>query len=83
LKQNNPSRKNSRLSKENEILITAQHVAKITLKNTAEALSLFGPQDKFLHLIEKQTEAQIFSREAEIVIQGQTAEVESLKQLYL
>jgi phosphate starvation-inducible PhoH-like protein len=63
-------------------LITAQHVVKITLKNTAEALSLFGPQDKFLHLIEKQTEAKIFSREAEIVIQGQTAEVESLKQLF-
>jgi phosphate starvation-inducible PhoH-like protein len=63
-------------------LITANHTAKITLKNTTEALSLFGPQDKFLHLIEKQTDAQIFSREAEIVIQGETAEVESLKQLF-
>jgi phosphate starvation-inducible PhoH-like protein len=63
-------------------LITANHTAKITLKNTSEALSLFGPQDKFLHLIEKQTDAQIFSREAEIVIQGETAEVESLKQLF-
>jgi phosphate starvation-inducible PhoH-like protein len=63
-------------------LITTTHTAKITLKNTAEALSLFGPQDKFLHLIEKQTEAQIFSREAEISIQGQTDEVESLKQLF-
>jgi phosphate starvation-inducible PhoH-like protein len=63
-------------------LIQANHTAKITLKNMTEALSLFGPQDKFLHLIEKQTEAQIFSREAEIVIQGQTAEVESLEQLF-
>jgi phosphate starvation-inducible PhoH-like protein len=63
-------------------LIQANHTAKITLKNMSEALSLFGPQDKFLHLIEKQTEAQIFSREAEIVIQGQTAEVESLQQLF-
>jgi phosphate starvation-inducible PhoH-like protein len=63
-------------------LIQANHTAKITLKNMTEALSLFGPQDKFLHLIEKQTEAQIFSREAEIVIQGQTAEVESLHQLF-
>lgn len=63
-------------------MITTTHTAKITLKNTAEALSLFGPQDKFLHLIEKQTEAQIFSREAEISIQGQTDEVESLKQLF-
>jgi phosphate starvation-inducible PhoH-like protein len=63
-------------------LITASHNTKITLKNTTEALAIFGPQDKFLHLIEKQTEAQIFSREAEIVIQGDTAEVESLKQLF-
>jgi phosphate starvation-inducible PhoH-like protein len=63
-------------------LITTTHTAKITLKNTAEALALFGPQDKFLHLIEKQTEAQIFSREAEISIQGLTEEVESLKQLF-
>jgi phosphate starvation-inducible PhoH-like protein len=63
-------------------LIQANHTAKITLKNMTEALSLFGPQDKFLHLIEKQTEAQIFSREAEIVIQGPTAEVESLQQLF-
>nr|WP_227013921.1 PhoH family protein [Paenibacillus psychroresistens] len=63
-------------------MITASHNTKITLKNTAEALAIFGPQDKFLHLIEKQTEAQIFSREAEIVIQGDTAEVESLKQLF-
>ncbi|WP_405083580.1 PhoH family protein [Paenibacillus psychroresistens] len=62
--------------------MTASHNTKITLKNTAEALAIFGPQDKFLHLIEKQTEAQIFSREAEIVIQGDTAEVESLKQLF-
>lgn len=63
-------------------MITAPHNAKITLKNTTEALSIFGPQDKFLHLIEKQTEAQIFSREAELSILGQTAEVESLKQLF-
>ena len=60
-------------------MITTTHTAKITLKNTAEALALFGPQDKFLHLIEKQTEAQIFSREAEISIQGITEEVRVLK----
>ncbi|QGQ95725.1 PhoH family protein [Paenibacillus psychroresistens] len=82
MRSNNLSCKISRSSKENETLITASHNTKITLKNTAEALAIFGPQDKFLHLIEKQTEAQIFSREAEIVIQGDTAEVESLKQLF-
>jgi phosphate starvation-inducible PhoH-like protein len=63
-------------------LIQTNQIVKIALKNTTEAASLFGPQDKFLHLIENQTEAQIFSREAEIVIQGQTAEVESLQQLF-
>jgi phosphate starvation-inducible PhoH-like protein len=63
-------------------LIQANQTAKIALNNTSEAIALFGPQDKFLHLIEKQTEAQIFSREAEIVIQGVAAEVESLQQLF-
>jgi phosphate starvation-inducible PhoH-like protein len=63
-------------------LIQTNQTAKIALKNTSEAISLFGPQDKFLHIIEKQTEAQIFSREAEIVIQGLAAEVESLQQLF-
>jgi phosphate starvation-inducible PhoH-like protein len=63
-------------------LIQTNQTAKIALKNTSEAISLFGPQDKFLHIIEKQTEAQIFSREAEIVIQGVAAEVESLLQLF-
>jgi phosphate starvation-inducible PhoH-like protein len=63
-------------------LIQANQTAKIALNNTSEAIALFGPQDKFLHLIEKQTEAQIFYREAEIVIQGVAAEVESLQQLF-
>lgn len=63
-------------------MINAPHNTKITLKNTTEALAIFGPQDKFLQLIEKQTEAHIFSREAEIVIQGEVAEVEALKQLF-
>lgn len=56
--------------------------AKIPLKNTAEGLSLFGPQDKFLHLIENQTEAKIYSREEEVVIQGSSEDVEQLGQLF-
>ncbi|WP_425262301.1 PhoH family protein [Paenibacillus pectinilyticus] len=55
---------------------------KITLKNPAEGLALFGPQDKFLHVIEREIEAQIFTREAEITIQGRAAEVNSLQQLF-
>ncbi|CAH1204346.1 PhoH-like protein [Paenibacillus allorhizoplanae] len=55
---------------------------KITLKNPNEGLALFGPQDKFLHVIEREIEAQIFTREAEITIQGRAAEVNSLQQLF-
>ncbi|BFT73380.1 PhoH family protein [Paenibacillus sp. P36] len=55
---------------------------KLTLKNPNEGLALFGPQDKFLHVIEREINAQIFTREAEITIQGPAAEVNSLQQLF-
>ncbi|MDD9268669.1 PhoH family protein [Paenibacillus sp. GCM10023248] len=55
---------------------------KITLKNPAEGLALFGPRDKFLHVIEREIAAQIYTREAEITIQGPAAEVNSLQQLF-
>jgi phosphate starvation-inducible protein PhoH and related proteins len=55
---------------------------KVTLKNTAEGLALFGPQDKFLHLIEHETSAKIFTREAELTIQGAATEVNMLQQLF-
>lgn len=55
---------------------------KITLKNPAEGLALFGPQDKFLHVIEREIAAKIYTREAEISIQGPAAEVNSLQQLF-
>lgn len=57
-------------------------IIKITLQNTSEGLALFGPQDIFLHRIEQATNAKIFTREAEIVIQGQTAAVDLLQQLF-
>ncbi|WJH33031.1 PhoH family protein [Paenibacillus aurantius] len=59
-----------------------QETVRIPLKNIAEGLSLFGPQDKFLHLIEQQTEAKLYSREEELVIQGASKEVQSLQQLF-
>lgn len=55
---------------------------KLTLKNAAEGLALFGPQDKFMRLIESKTNAHIFSREAELVIQGEPAETAWLEQLF-
>lgn len=63
-------------------MIDNARIVKVALKNTAEGLALFGPQDKFLQMIEQQTEARIQSREEEIVIQGTAAETESLQQLF-
>jgi len=54
----------------------------IPLLNVAEGLALFGPQDKFLRLIEQETASRIHSREAEIVIEGPSDEVRSLDQLF-
>lgn len=55
---------------------------KITLKSPAEAQALFGPQDKFLRLIEKETSARIFTRDEEVTIQGDSRELNSLQQLF-
>ncbi|MEF3311704.1 PhoH family protein [Paenibacillus sp. GYB004] len=55
---------------------------KITLNNAAEGLALLGPQDKFIQLIERETEAKINTREAELVIQGAPAELKWLEQLF-
>lgn len=55
---------------------------KIPLENTAEGLAVFGPQDKFLRLVQESVESSIATREAEIVITGPAKETESLEQLY-
>ncbi|MEB3100690.1 PhoH family protein [Ferviditalea candida] len=57
-------------------------VVKIPLQNTAEGLALFGPQDRFLHIVEQMASAKILTREAEIVIQGTAPEIDSLQQLF-
>ncbi|GLX69162.1 PhoH-like protein [Paenibacillus glycanilyticus] len=57
-------------------------VIKIPLQNAVEGLAVFGPQDKYLKLVQQQMEATLSSREAEIVISGPEHEVESLEQLY-
>jgi phosphate starvation-inducible PhoH-like protein len=58
-------------------------VVKIPLGDSSEALSLFGPQDKFLKLVEARTRVTINTRNGEIVLQGEADEVESLKQLFI
>lgn len=55
---------------------------KLTLNHTTEGLSLFGPQDRFLQLIEANTDAKIWIREEELVIQGQALEVGRLQHLF-
>jgi len=63
-------------------LVQQQTAAKIALRSPAEGLALFGPQDKFLHLIESATEASIHSREEEVLIQGTPEQVERLEHLF-
>ncbi|URN94319.1 MAG: PhoH family protein [Candidatus Pristimantibacillus lignocellulolyticus] len=55
---------------------------KILVQNAEEALAIFGPQDKYLRLIEQRVSAKISSRDAEITISGPSNEVDSLEQLY-
>lgn len=55
---------------------------KIKLNNVAEGLALFGPQDKFLQLIEHATEAKIHTREAELSVVGPPADLRWLEPLF-
>lgn len=54
----------------------------IHLHNASEGLSLFGPQDSLLKIIENEIPAKIDSREAVINITGEPKHVESLQQLF-
>lgn len=58
------------------------YTAKLALLNAAEGLAVFGPQDKFLRLIQSRTDAKLTSREAEIAIAGEMEEVEKYRQLF-
>lgn len=59
-----------------------EYNTRIPLQNASEGLSLFGPQDLFLKQIEAGFSAQIFTREEEVVIQGERKPVECLQQLF-
>jgi phosphate starvation-inducible PhoH-like protein len=58
------------------------NIVKIPLQNAAEGLAVFGPQDKYLRLVEGQMNANILTRDAEIVITGEEGELASLEQLF-
>ncbi|WP_068784922.1 PhoH family protein [Paenibacillus phocaensis] len=55
---------------------------KLPLHSAAEGLSLFGPQDVFLKLIEQHLPASIVLRESEITIRGEQREAEKVEQLF-
>ncbi|MNH72176.1 PhoH-like protein [compost metagenome] len=55
---------------------------KIPLQSAAEGLSLFGPQDTFLKLVEEKVEVQVVSRESEITIRGERRSVDVVQQLF-
>jgi phosphate starvation-inducible PhoH-like protein len=55
---------------------------RIPLASAAEGLALFGPQDRYLRLIERGMQSEIRSRDAEIVITGPEHELAALEQLY-
>lgn len=57
-------------------------IVKLTLNHSTEGQSLFGPKDRFLQLIEEQSEAKIWTREEELIIQGQVEEVDRLQHLF-
>jgi phosphate starvation-inducible PhoH-like protein len=56
---------------------------KLPLHSAAEGLSLFGPQDSFLKLIEQHLPASIVLRESEITIRGEQREAEKVEQLFV
>ena len=58
------------------------HSAQISLHSAGEGLSIFGPQDMFLKMIEAQIPAQIVSREAEITIRGDMRDVQVAEHLF-
>lgn len=59
-----------------------KQIITIPLESAAEGMALFGPQDKYLRLIQEQSQSLIHSREAEIVVEGPESEVRSLQQLF-
>lgn len=60
----------------------SKHKIHIPLHNSSEAVSLFGPNDSFLKLIEANTQAKIVSRGEEIVVSGNQQDVEECKSLF-
>ncbi len=50
----------------------------VNLRNIEERLSLYGPNDKFLNIIESQTNIQILTRNENIILTGEQEEVDKI-----
>ncbi|WP_134686910.1 PhoH family protein [Brevibacillus migulae] len=59
-----------------------QEEVKIQFSDANEALLLLGPHDVYLKQIEEKTTAKIFTRNDELVISGDKAEVDKLTELF-
>lgn len=59
-----------------------QTYTKILLNNAGEGMSIFGPQDTFLKMIEKEIPVLIDSREEELTVRGSDREVQMAQQLF-
>lgn len=63
-------------------MLTDQYTKEIKLDNTEERLHLFGPNDKWLNVIQDQTDVGIFTRKENITIQGNKTEVIRVANLF-
>lgn len=57
-------------------------VNEIKLKEPIKRLELFGPNDKWLNIIQNNTNVQILTRQENIIIQGDIQEVERITDLF-
>lgn len=65
-----------------EAKLHVQDEVKIPFSDASEALLLFGPHDAYLKLIEEKSSAKVMTREGELVITGDKAEVDKLTELF-
>lgn len=68
---------------EHEPLQEKKWTTTIQLENAAEGLSLFGPNDSFLRLIQKHTPAHIVARNETITLTGTKEQVDKLQRLFV
>ncbi len=58
------------------------YAKELHLDKMEERLYLFGPNDQWLNIIQKQVDVQIFTRQEDIIIQGEIEEVERITKLF-